>query len=166
MDTLELSDFPCETTRIIEVDENSLVDIREKLGSSFSSGDSGLNIQNYGKIVLNMTGGTIRNNKSSGNGGAIFIAPGSTVSMTGGTISGNASSGIGGGIYLEYTNEDNYGVLRLSGNPSFGEGNYQKVGEGYTAINGGEVNFDKYLVYADNHSLHKKNFQQHFLILY
>ena len=58
MDTLELSDFPCETTRIIEVDENSLVDIREKLGGSFCLREHELNIQSYGKIVLNMTGGT------------------------------------------------------------------------------------------------------------
>ena len=94
---------------------------------------------------MNMTGGSIVNNTASdssqdsvqANGGAVYVKRNATMTMTGGTISGNASSGIGGGIYLEYTNEDNYGVLRLSGNPSFGEGNYQKVGEGYTAINGG-----------------------------
>ena len=77
------------------------------------------------ETTMNMTGGTIRNNKSTGNGGAIFTAPGSTVSMTGGTISGNASGGIGGGIYLEYINSSNYGVLNLSGSPSFGDGNFQ-----------------------------------------
>ena len=85
--------------------------------------------------TMNMTGGTIRNNKSSGNGGAIFIAPGSTVSMTGGTISGNASGGIGGGIYLDYLDKSNYGVLNLSGDPSFGDGNFQ-TGEN-TITNGG-----------------------------
>ena len=82
---------------------------------------------------MSMTGGNIVSNTASdsgkdsvqANGGAVYVARNATMTMTGGTISGNASSGIGGGIYLEYNNEDNYGVLRLSGNPDFGSGNYQ-----------------------------------------
>lgn len=96
---------------------------------------------------MSMTGGSIVNNDAvdmhnsaeNGYGGAVYVAPNATMTMTGGTISGNASSGIGGGIYLAYTDVSNYGVLKLSGSPSFGTGNYQRVEEGYEAINGGET---------------------------
>ena len=85
---------------------------------------------------MSMEGGSIVNNtaadpndtSANGYGGAVYVAPAAEMTMTGGTISGNASRGIGGGVYLAYTDQYNYGVLRLSGNPNFGGtdgGNYQ-----------------------------------------
>lgn len=56
LDALECSDFPYEAHGIIEVDENSLVDIRNKMKSGFENSD--INLKSYVKIILNMTGGT------------------------------------------------------------------------------------------------------------
>lgn len=52
--------------------------------------------------VVNMYGGTIRNNHAySGDGGAIYVEAGGTLNLYGGEITGNTSSGLGGGIYVE-----------------------------------------------------------------
>lgn len=52
--------------------------------------------------VVNMYGGTIRNNHAySGDGGAIYVEAGGTLNLFGGEISGNTASGNGGGIYVE-----------------------------------------------------------------
>ncbi len=55
---LDISDFPYEGYGTIEVDENSLMSIRKKLVDIFSSPHKEFDVHSYGKIVLNMTGGT------------------------------------------------------------------------------------------------------------
>lgn len=55
---------------------------------------------------LQMTGGTISNNQTDGNGGGISVYPSGykfTVQILGGTICNNTAAGSGGGIYCENT---------------------------------------------------------------
>jgi len=60
--------------------------------------------------VLNMQGGEIKNNRTSGSGttnggGGVYVPAGTTFTMSGGVISGNAASttgtGLGGGVYVD-----------------------------------------------------------------
>ena len=51
--------------------------------------------------TLEMKGGTLKNNETTGlDGGAVYISTNSFVKMSGGEISGNIAKGDGGGIYL------------------------------------------------------------------
>jgi hypothetical protein len=98
-----------------------------------------------------MNGGTLRDNKSSKDGGGgVYIASGTFV-MNNGTISGNSVSNYGGGVYIESgTFTMNGGTI--SGNSTrnyYGGGVYVKSGTftmnggvisgNYTSSNGGGV---------------------------
>ena len=61
-------------------------------------GDSGGGVYVDADCRFTMTGGTIRDNNSYGNGGGVYVA--GTFTMTGGTIRNNNSYGTGGGVYV------------------------------------------------------------------
>ena len=58
-------------------------------------------------LTVNVTGGTISNNTSTGSGAGVRVAYLSTLNMDGTTISGNHADGFGGGIYtIAYDTQD------------------------------------------------------------
>ena len=72
---------------------------------------------------LTMSGGTIKDCNATGLGGAVYVAANATASVSGGTINGNTAVN-GAGIYLMSGS-----TLNLSGNPNFG-GTDRKGGSG------------------------------------
>jgi hypothetical protein len=81
--------------------------------------------------LLTISGGTLKNNVTSANGGAVFINAG-TVTMTGGTITGNTTTGNGGGVYISAN-----GVFNLNGGTI--SGNTAALGQGIYATGTGTV---------------------------
>ena len=63
---------------------------------------------------LTMSGGAIRNCSATGSGGAVYAAPNAAATITGGTITGNTAAS-GAGFYLSESS-----TMNLSGNPYFG----------------------------------------------
>lgn len=57
-DVLDMSDFPYDSYGTVEVDENSMVDMKNRLKEICSQDGNGFDVSNYARIVLNMTGGT------------------------------------------------------------------------------------------------------------
>lgn len=68
-------------------------------GGVFSGAKNG-GIQVNGGTV-NMSGGIVKNNRSSYNGGGMILRFGSTLNLSGGVIESNSTSQSGGGIYLD-----------------------------------------------------------------
>ena len=73
--------------------------------------------ETVGTAVLNMSGGSITNNKAEGNGGGVNMAgydgtglQGGTFNMSGGSITNNKAGGEGGGLFF-------FSVVNLSGAP-------------------------------------------------
>ena len=75
-----------------------------------------VNVPTNGKLTV-QSAATLRNSKTSGDGGAVYVANGGEMTMTGGTINLNAvtGSGVGAGVYLAEG-----ALLNISGNPNFG----------------------------------------------
>lgn len=63
--------------------------------------------------VVNISGGTISDNKAKTYGGGIFLNV-ATLNLTGGTITGNTAGTSGGGIYMSTSS----GTLKVSGSPT------------------------------------------------
>jgi hypothetical protein len=76
------------------------------------NGASGVYVGGTGGVSLTISGGTIRNNTATGNGGGVYVR-GSNVTLfiSGGTISDNTTTGSGGGVNVEGL----VGTLTISG---------------------------------------------------
>jgi hypothetical protein len=90
------------------------------------SGNKAMGYGNGGGIYIlagrnaafTMSGGVIRNNEGTYQGGGMFINGGNTFTMTGGEITGNISSGVGGGVWID---RDVLGANgKIIGDPSIG----------------------------------------------
>lgn len=64
---------------------------------------------------VTMKDGTISENVSRANGGAVFVHYQASFDMQGGTISGNTSGGSGGAVYLHYNATNGVGTMTMSG---------------------------------------------------
>ncbi|MCA9949956.1 MAG: right-handed parallel beta-helix repeat-containing protein, partial [Anaerolineales bacterium] len=80
---------------------------------------------------------TVRNGRSSGNGGGILVSPGSTVTIINSTLSSNAAANYGGGI------ENNGGLLTI----------YNSTLAGNAADTGGGIDNNTGTVTMDNNTL-------------
>ena len=95
------------------------------------------NVSNAGKLTV-QDGATLRNSKTAVDysGGAVYVASGGTATMTGGTINQNESVGDGAGIYLapgstlNFSGNPSFGGtgLDVAGNISMTNGNFQTTG--------------------------------------
>ena len=68
-------------------------------GNSGGNG-AGVSMNSTSGIAFIMKGGTISDNQSTGDGGAIYGRQRCSFTMEGGTIKGNSATGNGGGVYL------------------------------------------------------------------
>jgi len=127
-----------------------------------NGGDAGGGVCVYGGATFEMSGGTIRNCVAA-RGGGVYIKQG-TFTMTGGTISGcYAKTDYGGAVYIAADNrvfnlsggtiegnkaptgagiyiaesEGKAGKLNISGNPSFGSGNFSTTATASGSTNAG-----------------------------
>ena len=81
--------------------------------------DGGIVYVRTGGSLTVASGAALQNSETTGNGGAVYVAAGGTATVSGGTISSNAAAN-GAGIYLVWNNANEFAVLNLSGDPSFG----------------------------------------------
>lgn len=84
---------------------------------SGNSGRSGgaiiLNFASSAGPAFSMSGGTIKDNTATGNGGAVFVHSKAVMTMTGGSITGN--QGVhGGAVYLHYNATNGPGTMIMS----------------------------------------------------
>lgn len=125
--------------------DNIVLDGNKDIYDGVTASGGIVSVSGAGSLTIQRTannGSTIlRNSKTSGVGGAVYAASGSTVTMTGGTISSN-TAGSGAGIYLTESAK-----LFLSGNPVFGAGTEANsvIIDGYSAKKNGTES-----VYGDN----------------
>jgi hypothetical protein len=120
-------------------------------GSCFIDGSeivNNINIGAYVKGVLNLTGGSIKDNSSSTGGGGVYIVEGGHFTMSGGTITGNrtgtAQKYSGGGVYVSEGGRFTLSGGTITGNESHGAGGgvFVEAG-GVFDQNGGTINRNK-----------------------
>ena len=76
-----------------------------------SKSAGGILVQKYS--VLNLSGGTVSGNQAKYGGGGVFASSESTFNMNGGTVSGNYAEGDGAGVHLLYsTGNFNAGTIQ------------------------------------------------------
>lgn len=82
-----------------------------------NSGRSGgaiiLNFASSAGPAFSMSGGSIRDNTATGNGGAVFVHSKATFTVSGGSITGNSGSN-GGAVYLHYNATNGPGTMHMS----------------------------------------------------
>lgn len=108
--------------------------------------------------IVNLNGGTIRNNEGYGNGGVIFINAAGTVNLNGGTIRDNVGHG-NGAIYLAGSNSKvNVGDVTMSGNTVADSETVGGIKVG-TAVNyfNGKVTITGNPNFSDDTNIFKKN---------
>ncbi len=82
---------------------------------------SGGGISTWYKSEIHISGGTIENNTSAGNGGGVSVgAPrvldaSQLLTMTGGTISGNTANDFGGGMFVQGGLDGHFATAKVSG---------------------------------------------------
>lgn len=86
-----------------------------KITGGQANGGGGLFVGTSASVSLS-DGSEISGNKSTSDGGGIYISGGGRLSMTGGTVSGNTAVQSGGGVY-------NLGSIFMSGNAVIGDKN-------------------------------------------
>lgn len=95
------------------------------VGDSYTGGNGSLvNIADGGSLTIGKNA-ELRDARSTGDGGAVYVGDGATMNLTTGIIAGNSTSGSGAGVYVAAG-----GRLEMSGKPEFGEGNFADM-EGF-----------------------------------
>ena len=119
--------------------EGGIIEGCEAIGTKVTVGGSTRH-SNGGAIMLhgtmNMTGGTISNNKTTASGGGIAVSDTGRLSITGGTIEGN-NGAHGGGIFIqESTAETKIENVTFTGNQAkYGGGVYLHKNAGINVSN-------------------------------
>jgi hypothetical protein len=104
------------------------------------------------EAVMNFSGGTIKNNRSEGNGGGISVGTSFaanhaiTLNMTGGSVEGNTAGKAGGGIFVQagYLNPATWGVANVTGGKIQNNQMNAKKDTPNTAFGGGGIYVNGY----------------------
>ena len=117
-----------EDGHVIEVQGDSVLTIKDSVGTGIITGGyaehgGGIHVGEDAKCIIN--GGTIYGNKSSIDGGGIYVR-GSLV-MNGGAVDGNYAEDTAGGIYCADTGTINLNNASVSNNSSKNEGGAMRL---------------------------------------
>lgn len=126
----------CQVTKSNNETDNTrfhlIVDVAGKFNNNTASIDGGAiyieKIDEKSTGELDVTGGTISDNSSTQNGGAIYVSDGD-VYISGGTISNNTATGNGGAISVENGNVMMSGGIIKTGKAENGGGIYVNGGK-------------------------------------
>jgi len=123
--TYETADSGMTNRPAVYVSTTGVVSVK---GGEISGSQNGA-IRSYGRVYV--SGGEIKDNVRSGDGGAAIRAP--WIYMTGGTISGNKSTNGGGAVYLTPSEAIPEGYFYMSGGSITGN---------FSGVNDADPNYD------------------------